>query len=52
MPGTWNSIAASSGRSDLVGVDPAQASPADQDAMAQALYAQQGAAPWVTGGGC
>jgi hypothetical protein len=50
MPGTWNSIAASSGRGDLVGVDPAQASPADQDAMAQALYAQQGAAPW--GGGC
>ena len=50
MPGTWNSIAASSGRGDLVGVDPAQASPADQDAMAQALYAQQGTGPW--GGGC
>ena len=50
MPGTWNGIASSSGRPDLVGVDPAQASPADQDAMAQALYAQQGAAPW--GGGC
>ncbi len=50
MPGTWNSIAASSGRSDLVGLDPAQAAPVDQDAMAQALYAQQGAAPW--GGGC
>jgi hypothetical protein len=50
LPGTWNSTAASSGRGDLVGVDPAQASPADQDAMAQALYAQQGAAPW--GGGC
>ncbi len=50
MPGTWNSIASSSGRSDLVGLDPAQAGPADQDAMAQALYAQQGAAPW--GGGC
>ena len=50
LPGTWNSIATSSGRPDLVGVDPAQASPADQDAMAQALYAQQGAAPW--GGGC
>ena len=50
MPGTWNSIAASSGRGDLVGVDPAQAAPADQDAMAQALYAQQGAGPW--GGGC
>ena len=50
LPGTWDSIAASSGRGDLVGVDPAQASPADQDAMAQALYAQQGSAPW--GGGC
>jgi muramidase (phage lysozyme) len=50
MPGTWNSIAASAGRSDLVGIDPAQAAPGDQDAMAQALYAQQGAAPW--GGGC
>ena len=50
LPGTWNSIAASVGRSDLVGVDPAHASPADQDAMAQALYAQQGASPW--GGGC
>ena len=50
LPGTWNSIAASSGRGDLVGVDPAQAAPADQDAMAQALYSQQGAAPW--GGGC
>jgi hypothetical protein len=50
LPGTWNSIAASSGRGDLVGLDPAQASPADQDAMAQALYAQQGSAPW--GGAC
>jgi hypothetical protein len=50
MPGTWNSIAASEGRTDLVGLDPAAASPADQDAMAAALYAQRGAAPW--GGGC
>jgi hypothetical protein len=50
LPGTWNGIAASSGRTDLVGVDPARASPADQDAMAQALYAQQGSAPW--GGEC
>jgi len=50
MPGTWNSIATSVGRMDLVGVDPAQASPADQDAMAADLYAQQGAGPW--GGGC
>jgi hypothetical protein len=50
LPGTWDSTAASSGRGDLVGVDPALASPADQDAMAQALYAQQGSAPW--GGAC
>jgi len=50
MPGTWNSIASSVGRTDLVGVDPAQALPSDQDAMAANLYAQQGAAPW--GGGC
>jgi hypothetical protein len=50
MPGTWNSIAASSGRSDLVGLDPAAAAPADQDAMAAALYAQRGSAPW--GGAC
>ncbi|MFI5372307.1 MAG: transglycosylase family protein [Candidatus Eisenbacteria bacterium] len=50
LPSTWDSTAASVGRSDLVGVDPAQATPEDQDAMAQALYAEQGAAPW--GGGC
>ncbi len=50
LPGTWNSVAESVGRGDLVGVTPAQAAPADQDAIAQALYAQQGAAPW--GGGC
>jgi hypothetical protein len=50
MPGTWSSIAGSVGRSDLVGMDPAQAAPADQDAMAAALYAQQGSAPW--GGSC
>jgi Transglycosylase-like domain len=50
MQGTWNGIAASSGRPDLVGVDPAAAAPADQDAMAVALYAQQGSAPW--GGSC
>ena len=50
MPGTWNSIAGSVGRDDLVGLDPAAASPQDQDAMASALYAQRGAGPW--GGGC
>lgn len=50
LPSTWDSIARAVGRFDLVGLDPAAASPADQDAMAQALYDQQGAAPW--GGGC
>ena len=50
MQGTWNSNAASAGRSDLVGVSPANASAADQDAMAQHLLATRGLAPW--GGGC
>jgi len=50
LPSTWDSIASSSGRSDLVGMDPAAASPGDQDAMAAELYAQQGNAPW--GGAC
>src|SRR3954464_840077 len=50
MPGTWNTNAAAAGRSDLVGVNPAAASPADQDAMAQHLLATRGLAPW--GGSC
>lgn len=33
MPSTWNSIARKTGRTDLVGVLPSTASPADQDAM-------------------
>jgi uncharacterized protein YabE (DUF348 family) len=33
MPSTWNSIARKTGRGDLVGVLPSNASPADQDAM-------------------
>jgi hypothetical protein len=42
---TWNSIA---GRHapGLVGVDPAAASPSDQDAMARALYSERGSDPW------
>ncbi len=42
---TWNSVA---GRHapGLVGADPATASPADQDAMARALYSERGARPW------
>ena len=50
MPGTWNTNAAAAGRPDLVGVNPAAASPADQDAMAQHLLATQGMSPW--GGSC
>lgn len=50
MPQTWNNTARHAGRSDLVGKNPASASRADQDAMAQHLYSWQGAAPW--GGGC
>ena len=33
MPATWNSIARLTGRTDLVGVSPHLAAPADQDAM-------------------
>lgn len=44
---TWNSTARYAGRDDLVGVNPADASPADQDAMAAALYEWQGPSPWA-----
>jgi len=47
---TWNNEARAAGRPDLVGVDPAAASPADQDQIALFLFHQQGAAPW--GGRC
>jgi hypothetical protein len=50
MPGTWNSTARSAGRSDLVGVNPAAASAADQDALARHLLSTQGLGPW--GGSC
>ncbi|HYN34174.1 MAG TPA: transglycosylase family protein [Ilumatobacteraceae bacterium] len=42
---TWNSVAERHSPV-LVGVDPAAASPADQDAMAFALFAERGARPW------
>jgi hypothetical protein len=42
---TWDSIAARHAPY-LVGVDPAAASPADQDALAWALYSDRGASPW------
>lgn len=42
---TWNAVAARS-HPHLVGVDPAAAAPADQDAMALALYRSSGSRPW------
>ncbi len=42
---TWNSVAERH-LPVLVGVDPAAASPADQDAMALALFTERGARPW------
>ena len=50
LQSTWDSTAAHAGRPDLIGVDPAAASPADQDALAANLYSWQGASPW--GGSC
>jgi hypothetical protein len=44
---TWNNTAVHVGRVDLVGVDPARASVADQDTLAWALYQWQGASPWL-----
>jgi hypothetical protein len=42
---TWNSVAERHAPA-LVGVDPAHASSADQDALALALYSERGARPW------
>lgn len=42
---TWNSVAERHAP-QLVSVDPARASRADQDAMALALYSERGARPW------
>jgi len=42
---TWDSVASGS-HPHLVGVDPAAASPADQDAMARTLHARSGSSPW------
>lgn len=47
---TWDSNAAAAGRTDLVGQDPAAASPTDQDAVAQTTYQSRGSQPW--GGRC
>lgn len=43
---TWDAVAARQGWHDLVGVDPADAAPASQDAMVRALYATNGWRPW------
>jgi len=47
---TWNNVARAAGRPDLVGVDPAVASPADQDQLALFLFQHAGPGPW--GGRC
>lgn len=43
---TWNEAAMLAGRPDLVGVPPNEASPADQDTLAIALYQADGEQPW------
>jgi len=43
---TWDGVAKGAGRTDLVGVKPSNVSPADQDALALALYQDRGAQPW------
>jgi hypothetical protein len=48
--GAWDSTASHAGRSDLVGRQANTVAPADQDAIAFALYQWQGSAPW--GGAC
>lgn len=42
---TWNSVAERH-TPELVGVDPAAATPVDQDTVAFALYTERGARPW------
>lgn len=46
LQSTWDGTARAAGRTDLVGVAPHQASPADQDSMAYALYNRSGSGPW------
>jgi hypothetical protein len=46
---TWD-VLASGVAPHLVGVDPAAASPADQDLLARSLFQMQGASPWPTCG--
>jgi len=44
---TWNTAAPAAGLANLVGVAPNDASKADQDAVAVALYALDGDRPWL-----
>jgi hypothetical protein len=44
---TWNIAAPDAGLANLVGTPPNLASPADQDAVAIALYALDGEQPWL-----
>ncbi len=43
---TWDSVAGSLGRTDLVGIPPEVAAASDQDALALQLWRQRGNAPW------
>lgn len=43
---TWDGVVGRLGRSDLVGVSPGAADPADQDQAALQLYSERGAQPW------
>jgi muramidase (phage lysozyme) len=47
---TWDEVARQVGRPDLVGLAPSRAAPADQDALALALWRAAGARPWPTCG--
>jgi hypothetical protein len=48
--GGWDAVARSIGRTDLVGVPPHRAAPADQDTVAINMLRQYGTSPW--GGTC
>jgi len=43
----WDGQATAAGRPDLVGTDPATASPSDQDYIAQYTYSTRGNDPWM-----
>jgi hypothetical protein len=46
LQSTWNTVARHTGRTDLVGVNPARASHRDQDFIALYLYRWRGASHW------